>query len=65
MERHLLCQGAADLVELGPDGVPVADDVADTAKTKAAIAVLEVGGPDAYAPALAAPRDERREWWES
>lgn len=38
---------------------------ADTAMTEAAITVLEADGPDAYAQALAALRDDTREWWES
>ena len=33
--------------------------------TEAAIAVLEASGPDANAKAVAALRDDTREWWES
>ena len=33
--------------------------------TEAAIAVVEANGPDAYAQALAALRDDTREWWEN
>jgi hypothetical protein len=38
---------------------------ADTVMTETAIAILEANGPDAYAQALAALREDTREWWEN
>ena len=47
------------------DEADLADASEDTAMTDAAIAVVEANGPDAYAQALAALRDDTREWWEN
>lgn len=42
-----------------------ADASEDTTMTDAAIALLEANGPDAYAQAMVALRDDTREWWEN
>jgi hypothetical protein len=44
---------------------PLEDAREDTAMTEAAMAILEANGRDAYAQALAALREDTREWWES
>lgn len=47
------------------DAADLADAEEDTAMTQAAIAILQADGPDAYAQAVAALREDTREWWES
>jgi hypothetical protein len=47
------------------DGAALEEARADTAMTQAAISILDANGPDAYAQALAALRDDTREWWET
>lgn len=47
------------------DAPALEDAREDTAMTEAAVAILEANGRDAYAQALAALREDTREWWES
>jgi hypothetical protein len=42
----------------------LADLAADEAKTEKALQILGRGGPDAYEKALAALREDTRQWWE-